>query len=103
MEDVDNVLDQVERIKKGLQELQKDLKSMKVKGKDENGTTTVIVSGEGKILDFKFDSPIETLNKETKNALIEATNNGLEKAKKLESEKKQEIIGDIDMPDIPGL
>ncbi len=103
MEDIDDVLGQVEKIKKGLEKLQKNLKTMEVKGKDESENITAIVSGKGKIIDYKFAINVNTLNNEIKDALVEATNEGLEKAKKLESEKKQEIIGDIDIPDIPGL
>lgn len=103
MENVDNIMGQVENIKKGLEKLQQNLKNVNVKGQDETKTVTVTANGKGKILELKFISDIDTINEQIQEAIIEATNKTLKKAKKLEAEKKQEIIGDINMPDIPGL
>lgn len=101
MEDMDNILNQIERIQRELRELQNKLKDMEVKGTEKNGLVTTIVNGKGKIIDFDFNNGI--IDQKFKEALLESINNGLEKAKQLEIEKKREIIGDVDMPDIPGL
>ena len=96
-----NVLNRIEQIKKELKELQGKLGDMEVCGEEERGLVKTIGNGKGKILDFVFANGI--VDEEFKKALISSVNNALDKAKELEKEKKQEIIGNIQMPDIPGL
>ncbi len=98
--DMDNILDKIEQIKTDLNNLQQKLEAKELQADDEHNLVTTIVNGKGKILDFNFTKNIDI---ETKNALIESVNKALEKADKIERESKQQIVGDIDVPDVPGI
>ncbi len=101
MDNMENIMKRVQNIKKELNQLQETLESMKVYGKEKHGLVTTVVNGQGKIVDFEFDNGV--VDKEFKDAIIQSINDGLNKAHKLEKEKKQEIIGDVQLPDLPGL
>ena len=101
MGDMDNIMNRIEEIKKELNNLQEKLKTEKVYGKEKHGLVRTVVNGKGKILDFEFDNGV--VDKEFKEAIIDSVNDALEKAEKLEKEKKQKIVGNIDVPDVPGL
>ena len=101
MDDMDNIMNRIEQIKKELDELQEKLKTEKVYGKEKHGLVTTVVNGKGKILDFEFDNGV--VDKEFKEAIIDSVNDALDKAEELEKEKKQEIVGDVEVPDVPGL
>lgn len=103
LEDMDNILNKIESIKKELDNLNSNLESMKVYGEENRKLVKTVVNGKGKVVDFEFENGL--VDKEFKEALIASINDGLEKAKKLEKEKKQEIIGDVDvdLPNIPGI
>ena len=98
---MDNIMNRIEEIKKELNNLQEKLKTEKVYGKEKHGLVRTVVNGKGKILDFEFDNGV--VDKEFKEAIIDSVNDALEKAEKLEKEKKQKIVGNIDVPDVPGL
>ena len=101
MKDGKNLLNSLEQIKNDLNDLQKKLKTEKVYGKEKHGLVTTVVNGEGQIVDFKFDNGM--VDKEFKVAIIQSINDGLKKAEQLRKEKKQEIVGEIGIPDIPGI
>ncbi|MFW5976755.1 MAG: YbaB/EbfC family nucleoid-associated protein [Bacillota bacterium] len=101
MEDMDNILNKIEQIKKELDNLYSNLEEIKVSGKEKNGLVKTIVNGKGEIIDFEFENGL--VDKEFKDAIIESINNGLEKSRELKKEKKQKIIGEVDIPDIPGI
>ena len=101
MGDMDNIMNRIEEIKKELNNLQEKLKTEKVYGKEKHGLVRTVVNGKGKILDFEFDNWV--VDKKFKEAIIDSVNDALEKAEKLEKEKKQKIVGNIDVPDVPGL
>ena len=103
--DTNNILEKIEIIKRRLEELQEELKEIKIEGSNEDNTITAVVSGKGRILDYQLKlGQIGALNKNTLiKAVVDASNNALKAAKQLEATKKKEIIGDINIPDIPGL
>ncbi len=101
MEDMEDIIGRIKRIKEELIKLQQNLKKMYVYGEEDKNMVKVKVNGKGKIIDIEFFT--KNINNNFKKAIIKATNNGLQKADKLEQNKKQEIIGDVDIPDIPGL
>src|SRR6056297_853756 len=101
MEDMEDIIGRIKRIKEELIKLQQNLKKMYVYGEEDKNMVKVKVNGKGKIIDIEFST--KNINNDFKKAIIKATNNGLQKADKLEQNKKQEIIGDVDIPDIPGL
>ncbi|MEJ6952605.1 YbaB/EbfC family nucleoid-associated protein [Natronospora cellulosivora (SeqCode)] len=100
-----NILEKIETIKKRLAELKEELAEIKVEGQDENKTITAVVSGKGQILDYNLNlGQIGALNKETLiKAVVDASNNGLKAAKEIEANKRKEIIGELNLPDMPGL
>ncbi len=101
MENMDNILERIQKIKEEMINLQQDLKEMYVYGEEEKNLVKALINGKGKVLDYEFKT--ENVDNEIKKAIIKATNDGLQKATQLEQKKKQEIIGDVDIPDIPGL
>lgn len=103
--DMDNILGQIELVKQRLRKLQEKLKSTTVEGEDENNLITAIVSGSGMVIDYKLNTKVmEAINQaQLVKALVESTNNGLKKAKELEIAKKQEILGEFNISNIPGL
>ncbi len=103
---MDNILNQVEVIKKSLTELQEELKETTISGTDKNKLVKALVSGTGKILDYQFNAELmESIEiKKLINSLVEATNDGLKKANQLEVQRKKEIVGDLNMPNnMPGI
>jgi len=103
---MDNILGQIDIIKRKLTELQEELKETTVSGNDKEKIVTALVSGTGKVLNYEFNPELmESIEGQTLvNSLVEATNDGLKKAKELEAQKKKEIVGDVNIPDdIPGL
>ena len=103
--DMNNIVEQITDIKARLLKLEKELKDITVKGTDSNNLITSIVSGDGIILDYQFNLiDMGGLNKDSLvKAVVEATNNGLKAAKELEVSRKKEIVGQVNLPDIPGL
>lgn len=103
--DMNNILGQIELVKQRLRKLQEELKSTTVVGEDENNLITAIVSGSGKVVDYRLNTKVMEAINQAKliKALVESTNNGLKKAKELEIAKKQEILGEFNVPNIPGL
>ncbi|MFW6309172.1 MAG: YbaB/EbfC family nucleoid-associated protein [bacterium] len=101
MEGMNNVSDQITKLKKELEKLEAQLKERKVYGKENHGLVTTVVNGQGKIVDFEFNEGV--VDEEFKKAIIDSINDGLERAKRLKKKKKQEIIGDLQIPDMPGL
>jgi nucleoid-associated protein EbfC len=103
--DVGNIVEQIELIKNNLSNLKEELENIKVRGTDENNIITAVISGSGKILDYEFDIVKINFNNpiKIKQAIIEASNRGLEKSYKLAAEKKKGIVDKINIPDIPGL
>ena len=102
MDNINDILNQIETIKEKMNRLQEELTNIQVYGEDENSLVRAISNGKGKILDYEFSEKGE-IDTKKKKALIEATNNCIKKAKELEAEKKQEIVGNVNIPDIPGL
>ncbi|ACL70945.1 YbaB/EbfC family nucleoid-associated protein [Halothermothrix orenii] len=102
---MNDILGKIENIKNQLARLQVELKKTTVRGEDEQGLVTAIVSGKGKIVDYEFNfREFKKIHPaELKKAIIEATNNGVKKAEQLETDRKKEIIGDFNLPDIPGI
>ena len=101
MENMGDILNKIEQIKRELNDLHSQLENMTVYGKEKHGLVRTVVNGKGKIVDFEFDNGLVDI--EFKEAIITSINDGLKKAQQLEKEKKQEIIGDVDIPDIPGI
>lgn len=102
---MDDIIGQIAVIKQRMNQLQEELKKTRVKGSDDDNIITAIVSGSGQVIDYEFDlNKIEIFDqKKLTKSLIEATNKGISAAKKLEAEKKKEIVGSVDIPNIPGL
>lgn len=105
MENMNNILSQIEEIKNKLRNLQEELKSITVENNDENNIVTTIVDGTGKITDFKFNlEVIDSIDhKDFITALVNSANNAVAKAKQLEKDKKKAIVGNVNIPDVPGL
>jgi len=101
MDNMEDIVGRIKKIKEELIKLQQDLKEMYVYGEEEKNLVKVVVSGKGEVSDLEFTG--KNINNDLKNAIIKATNDGLRKANKLEQNKKQEIVGNVDIPDIPGL
>lgn len=103
--DINDIITQINNIKKGMAALEKELEEITVEGSDSNGFITSIVNGKGVILDYRFNpGQISSIKKDNLiQAVVEATNNALKKARELEGSKKKEIIGEVNIPDIPGL
>ncbi len=103
--DMNNIVEQISFIKQKLSNLEEELKDITVKDADSNNLITAIVSGDGVVLDYKFNLiDMGGLNKDSLvKAVAEATNNALKAAKELEASRKKEIIGNVDIPNIPGL
>lgn len=101
MQDRENIMNQIESIKTELEKLQNQLGEERVYGKEDYGLVTTVANGRGKIIDFKFNEGV--VDRDFKKAIIKSINDALEKAEKIEKEQKQKIIGDIPLPDIPGL
>ena len=101
MDDMDNILNQITMIKKRLNQLENELSEIDLRADDDNGLVSIVVNGKGQMVDIHFHD--EEISKESKNALIEAVNRGQEKAQQTRADKKQEIVGDVNIPDIPGL
>ena len=101
MDDMNNILDKIEKIKKDLKDLEDKLETLTVYGKEKHGLVKTVVNGKGKIVDFEFTNGV--VDKEFKEAIISSINDGLNKAKNLEKKEKENIIGDIDLPDVPGI
>ncbi|MCG8512514.1 MAG: YbaB/EbfC family nucleoid-associated protein [Halanaerobiales bacterium] len=102
---MNSILGKIEMIKRQLKNLQEELAETTVKGNDDGEIVTAIVSGTGKLLDYQLNfEAFGTINQEDlRRALIQATNNGLQQAKQLEITRKKEIVGEVNLPDIPGL
>ncbi len=102
---MNSILGKIEMIKKQLKNLQEELAETTVKGNDDGEIVTAVVSGTGKLLDYQLNFEVfGTINQEDlRRALIQATNNGLQQAKQLEITRKKEIVGEVNLPDIPGL
>ncbi len=102
---MNSILGKIEMIKRQLKNLQEELAETTVKGNDDGEIVTAIVSGTGKLLDYQLNFEVfGTINQEDlRQALIQATNNGLQQAKQLEITRKKEIVGEVNLPDIPGL
>ncbi len=105
MMDMNNIVEQITFIKEKLSILDKELEELTVEGKDHTNRITVVVSGKGVVRDYQFNLiEMGGLNKDSLvKAVVEATNSGLQAAKELEASRKKEIIGDVNLPDIPGL
>ncbi|MTI61439.1 hypothetical protein GM661_16900 [Iocasia frigidifontis] len=105
MNNMDDIMGQIAVIKQRMNQLQEELKKTKVNGSDDDKIITVIVSGSGQVIDYEFDlKKIEIFDQEKLiKSLIEATNRGLTAARELEAKKKKEIVGTVDIPNIPGL
>ncbi len=101
MDDMDGIINKINEIKNNLDNLENNLKEIKLFAEDKDSIVKITLNGKGKILNYEFSQ--SSINDKVKEALISATNIGLEKAKKLESEKKKNSIGNIELPDIPGL
>jgi DNA-binding protein YbaB len=101
MDNMDNILNQITIIKKRLNQLENELSDITLRADDDNSIVSVVVNGKGNIIDYYLHD--DEIKEETKDALIKATNRGLQKAKETRADKKQEIVGDVDIPDIPGL
>lgn len=103
--DMNNIVEQIALIKEKLSKLQEELSAMTVEGTDSKNIITAILDGKGKVLDYKFNvSEMIGLNQNNLvEAVVEATNNALKSAKELEASKKKEIVGDVNIPDMPGL
>lgn len=99
------MLEQVNYIKEKLAQLVEELKDVSVEDVDSNNILTAVVSGNGIVKDYIFNpDQIGSINKDSLvQAIVEATNNAIQKAKKYESDKKKEIAGNVNIPDIPGL
>jgi len=102
---MNNLLGQIEIIKKRLAGIQEELKLMTVEGKDEDNLITAVVNGKGEVINYQLNTGFMDVIKQEKliKALIEATNDGTGKARELESKKKEELLGEFNIPDIPGL
>lgn len=103
--DMNNIITQINNIKKRLAALEKELEQITVEGSDSKGIITSITNGKGLVKNYIFNpGQISSINKDSLiEAVVEATNNALKKARELESSKKKEIIGEVNIPDIPGL
>jgi len=53
--DMNNIVEQISLIKEKLSDLEEELKNIQVKGTDSNNLITAIVSGDGVVLDYKFN------------------------------------------------
>lgn len=103
--DMDNILGQIDIIKNKMSQLDQELKNTTIEGSDNEGIFTVIVNGKGKVLDLKFNFNAITAYSQDGivSAWVDAVNTGLEKARELEKQKRMEIVGDVNLPNIPGL
>lgn len=103
--DMDNILGKIEDIKNKLAQIEEELKNSSVEGTDQNNFVTTTVNGKGEVKDYNFTFELITSlsRDEFVLAIVQATNNALKKAKKLEAKKKKEIVGDVNIPDMPGL
>lgn len=102
---MENIMEQIENIKNNLNKIQKELESTKVTAEDEKGIVTAIVNGLGEIIDYEFNSDsLEVIEiGKLKKAFVQASNAALEKAKKVEKDRKKQLVGNVNIPDIPGL
>lgn len=98
---MDDIMDRIEKIKKGLEESEEDLKDLVLEGTDSGDMVTAIFSGKGQLKEIKAAE--NTPAKEIKPHLIEAINDGIKKVNALKAERKKSLLGDIEIPDIPGL
>ena len=101
MDNMEDILNQITMIKARLNQLENELEEINLRADDDNCLVSVVVNGKGRIIDYNLHG--EDIKEETKKALIVAVNRALEKAKQTRAEKKQEIVGDVNIPDIPGL
>ncbi|MFP4661094.1 MAG: YbaB/EbfC family nucleoid-associated protein [Halanaerobiales bacterium] len=103
--DINNIIEQIGIIKEELGRLEKELETISVEGTDDNKIITAIVSGKGRVLDYQFNiGEMAGLKKDTLvKAVVDATNNSLQAVEDLKIARKKEIIGDVNMPDMPGL
>lgn len=103
--DMNNIMEQINNIKEQLTVLEEELKQITVKGTDSNEMITAVVTGKGEVKDYELNPlQIGSIKKDSLiKAVVEATNNGLQEAKKLEAKRKKEIVGDVDIPNMPGL
>ncbi|MFW6238358.1 MAG: YbaB/EbfC family nucleoid-associated protein [Halanaerobiales bacterium] len=98
---MDDIMERIDKIKEGLKKSQEDLEDIVLEGTDSKKMVTAIISGKGKLKDIK---PAENIPAEKiKPHLIEAVNDGIEKANEIKAERKKKLLGDIEIPDIPGL
>lgn len=102
---IDNVMEQIAYIKDKMNNLQQELESLTVKGQDKEGIITAVLTGSGQVIDYEFKADqMEVYNlAEIKEALVTATNDGLKKAAQIQREKRKAIVGNLNIPDIPGL
>lgn len=100
-----DIITQINNIKKRLTDLEKELEQIMIEGTDSSGMITAVVNGKGIIKDYRFNpGQISSIKKESLiQAVVEASNNGLEKAREIEASKRKAIVGDVNIPDIPGL
>ncbi len=100
-DNMEDILKQIDIIKRRLRQMENELENTNVKGRDERSGITVIYNGKNEIIDIVV--PDDKLEQNLKAGLIAALNNGLKNSTSLKTEKKQEILGEIDLPNIPGL
>ncbi|HHU91845.1 MAG TPA: YbaB/EbfC family nucleoid-associated protein [Halanaerobiaceae bacterium] len=103
--DISNIITQINNIKNGLAALEKELEEITVEGSDSQGMITAIVNGKGIVQNYLFNpGQISSIKKDNLiQALIEASNQALTKARELAASKKKEILAEVNIPDIPGL
>ena len=101
MREMQNILESIEKIKKEMAQLQEKLKTQTVSGKEKHGLVTTIVNGQGEIVDFQFSDGV--VDEEFKIAIISSINDGLQKAHRLQKKEKENIVNQVNLPDIPGL
>ncbi len=101
MSDMEKIIEQTNKIKKALSDLEEELKEMKITATDANDLIQVTTNGKAEVLDI--EKLPEDFSPELKKALIEAYNNARKKTNSYQAQRKKSIVGDLDLSDIPGI
>ena len=67
MEEMGDILNKIEKIKRDLNNLHSRLENMTVYGKEKHGLVKTVVNGKGEVVDFEFDNGL--VDKEFKEAI----------------------------------
>ncbi|MFW5991907.1 MAG: YbaB/EbfC family nucleoid-associated protein [Halanaerobiaceae bacterium] len=101
MDDFSNIMGEIERIKSELNQLEEELLHTEVMGQNHDGKIIAKASGKGELIEFEISD--KNLDPDLNKALIQAANRALNNSRELAARKKKEIIGEVNLPEMPGL